>query len=138
MKSQLPDPKDRRRRKGICPYEFVDGISKLEHVGRPPKAAFVYSTWKNARASDEYYQHALAVHNALLCELFRDVHLVYLATDVLLLADLFENFRNTGLTYYELDFSNYLSLLGMAWDAMLIKTGAKLRLITVLKTCWTR
>ena len=45
----------------------------------------------------------------------------------------FENFRTTSLTDYELDPSNYLSYLGMAWGAMLLNTGVKLDLITDLE-----
>ena len=70
---------------------------------------------------------------ALRCELFKDYHLVYLKTDVLLLADILVMFRTTCLTDYELDPSNYLRSPRMAWDAILYKTGVKLDLITDLE-----
>ena len=59
--------------------------------------------------------------------------MIYLKTDVLLLADVFENFRKTCMNYYGLDPANYLSSPGLAWDAMLLKTGVKLDLITYIK-----
>ena len=52
------------------PYEFVDHISKMEHVGFPPKEAFYSSLYKNV--SDENYKHALLVLKTMLCVLFKD------------------------------------------------------------------
>jgi len=44
---------------------------------------------------------------------------LYLLTDVLLLADVFENFRNMCLKYYHLDLCHYVTLPSFAWDASL-------------------
>ena len=55
-----------------------------------------------------------------------DYHLTYLKCDVLLLADVFENFRKTCHDYYELDPSNYISSPSLAWDAMLLNTKIEL------------
>ena len=63
------------------------------------------------------------------CSKFLDYHLHYLKCDVLLLADVFENFRTTSFDYYSLDPANYLSLPSFAWDAMLNMTGIKLEQI---------
>ena len=64
------------------------------------------------------------------CNSFLDYHLTYLKTDVLLLADVFENFRKTCISYYGLDPANYISAPGLAWDSMLLKTDVKLELIS--------
>ena len=56
--------------------------------------------------------------------------LIYLQTDVLLLADIYESFRKMCLNYYELDPSNYISCPNLSWDAMLLKTGISIDLIT--------
>ena len=64
------------------------------------------------------------------CQTFKDYHLIYLQCDVLLLADVFENFRRTCLDYYKLDPANYISAPGLAWDAMLNNTGIVLDLIS--------
>ena len=53
---------------------------------------------------------------------FKDYHEAYLETDVLLLADVFENFRKTCIANYELDPANYITAPSLAWDAMLYKT----------------
>ena len=49
--------------------------------------------------------------------------------DVLLLADVFENFRTTCIIYYKLDPANYMTTPSLAWDAMQLKTQAQLELL---------
>ena len=55
---------------------------------------------------------------------------LYLKSDVLILADVFENFRKTGKEYYNLDPAHYFSCPGFAWDAMLKMTDINLELKT--------
>jgi hypothetical protein len=55
---------------------------------------------------------------------------LYLKSDVLLLADVFENFRKTCFEYYHLDPCHYISSPGLAWAAMLKMTDVKLELIS--------
>ena len=111
------------------PYEFVDHISKLAHVGSPPKEAFYSSLYKD-NVSDENYEHALLVFKTMLCVLFKDYHLLYLKTDVLLLADVFENFRSMCISDFKLDPAHYMSRPGYSWDSCMLMTKAKLDLIT--------
>lgn len=59
-----------------------------------------------------------------------EYHDLYLETDVLLLVDVFQNFRKTCIDYYGLDPAHYYSALGLAWDAMLKMTGVELDLIS--------
>ena len=59
-----------------------------------------------------------------------DYHDLYLKSDVLILTDVFENFRKTGKEYYNLDPAHYFSCPGFAWDAILLMTYIKLELIT--------
>ena len=58
-----------------------------------------------------------------------DYHDHYLKKDVLLLADVFENFINACLKFYKLDPCHYFSSPGLSWDAMLKMTGVKLEKI---------
>ena len=59
-----------------------------------------------------------------------DYHDLYLKTDVLLLADVFEKVINTCLDYYKLDPCHYFSSSVLSWDAMLEMTGIELELIS--------
>ena len=59
-----------------------------------------------------------------------DYHDLYVQSDTLLLADVFENFRDTSIEEYEFDPAHFLSLLGLAWQACLKKTGVELELLT--------
>ena len=59
-----------------------------------------------------------------------EYHDLYLKTDVLLLADVSENFRNTCLQYFRLDPCHYFSAPGLSWDALLRITKINLDLIS--------
>ena len=59
-----------------------------------------------------------------------EYHNLYLVSDVLLLTDVFENFRKTCMQYYKLDPCHYFTSLGLSWDAMLKMTNIKLELMT--------
>ena len=59
-----------------------------------------------------------------------EYHDLYVQSDTLLLADVFQNFRNTCLEVYELDLAHFLSLPGLAWQACLKKKNIKLELLT--------
>ena len=59
-----------------------------------------------------------------------EYHDLYLKSDVLLLADVFESFRKTCLQYYKLDPCHYFTFNGLSWDAMLKMTNIKLELMT--------
>ena len=63
-----------------------------------------------------------------------DYNDLYLKSDILLLADVFENFCKTCLQYYKLDPTHYFTSPGLSWDAMLKMTGIKLELMTDVDT----
>jgi hypothetical protein len=60
----------------------------------------------------------------------KDYHDLYLETDVLLLADIFESFRKTCLGNYGLDPAHYLSAPGLSWDAFLKRSGSEIELVS--------
>ena len=66
--------------------------------------------------------------NTLLCVFFKDYHLIHLKTDVLLLADVCENFRSMCISYYKLHPAHYMSSLGYSWDRCMLMSKAKLDL----------
>ena len=94
----------------------------------PPEEAF-YSKLNDENISEEDYTHAQKVWTAFGCKDMGDYHDLYLRTDVLLLADIFETFRKTCKRQYDLDLAHYYMSPGLSWDALLKKTGVELILL---------
>ena len=115
-------------RKGVYPYDYVSSLDKLSETQLPPKEEF-YSQLYDEDISDDDYQHAINVWNTFNRKTIRDYHNLYLKSDVLLLADVFENFRKTCLKHYKLDPVHYYTSPGLAWDACLKETGQHLQLL---------
>ena len=117
------------RRKGVYPYDYVDCLGKLDEKQLPPIEEF-YSLLNDEGISQEDYQHAQNVWQEFEIKSMRDYHDLYLESDVLLLADVFENFRNVCLKNYKLDPAWYYTSPGLTWDAALKMTGIELELLT--------
>lgn len=115
--------------KGIFPYDWFYCKEKMNVDSLPSKDEF-YSKLSECNIKNDEYNRALTVWNKLDCKTFKDYHDLYLKTDVLLLADVFENFRYVCYNNYGLDASHYLTAPGLAWDAALKMTGVKLELLT--------
>ena len=115
-------------RKGVYPYDYVSSLKKLSETQLPSKEEF-YSKLNDENISEDDYQHAINVWNTFNCKTIRDYHDLYLKSDVLLLADVFENFRKTCMEHYNLDPAHYFTSPGLAWDACLKETGQQLQLL---------
>ncbi|XP_070529802.1 uncharacterized protein [Cardiocondyla obscurior] len=116
-------------RKGVFPYEYVDSIEKLEDVCLPPRESF-YSSLTDDTVSENDYAHAIDIWQRFSIQTLGEYSDLYLKTDVLLLADIFENFRDSCIVSYKLDPAYYYTLPGFTWDAMLKHTGVKFELLT--------
>ncbi|XP_077278040.1 uncharacterized protein LOC143906113 [Temnothorax americanus] len=116
-------------RKGVFPYEYVDGFDKLLVTELPPREDF-YSSLTGETASESDYEHARNVWGCFRVRNLGEYSDLYLKTDVLLLADIFENFRDTCIDTYGLDPAHYYTLPGYTWDAMLKYTGVRFELLT--------
>ena len=93
-------------RKGVYPYEYINSWDRFEETRLPPIDAF-YSNLN-----------------------LGDYHDLYLRTDVVLLANVFEAFRDTCLKHYKLDPAHFYTSPGLAWCACLKRTGVRLKLLT--------
>ena len=86
----------------------------------------LYSSLTGKKISDKEYEHVLKVCSKFAMETIKGYHDFYLKCDVLLLADVFEKFRNNSLKNYGLCPSHYLSAPALSWNAMLNMTKFKL------------
>ncbi|XP_043264093.1 uncharacterized protein LOC122404229 [Colletes gigas] len=116
-------------RKGVFPYEYIDCVEKLEQSCLPSRNSF-YSSLTGDTVSENDYEHAVNVWTRFSIQTLGEYSDLYLKTDVLLLADIFENFRNSCVTSYGLDPAHYYTLPGFTWDAMLKHTRINFELLT--------
>ena len=116
-------------RKGIYPYDYMNGIKKFSEEKLPPKEEF-FSKLNDCNISDEDFDHAKRIWKEFGVKNLGEYHDLYLKSDVLLLADVFEEFRNVCLENYSLDPAWYYTSPGLSWDALLKYSGVKLELLT--------
>ena len=116
-------------RKGVYCYEHMDGPTKFKEPSLPPRESF-YSKLSEEECSETDYLHAQNVWSKFHMKSLQDYHDLYLTTDVLLLADVFETFRDLSMRYYGLDPAHYFTSPGLSWDACLKMTKVRLELLT--------
>ena len=117
------------KRKGIYPYDYMNGIEKFSEKKLPTKEE-VYSKLNDCEVSDDDYNHAKKVWKEFGVKNLGEYHDLYLKSDVLLLADVFEEFRNVCMENYSLDPAWYYTSPELSWDALLKHSGVKLELLT--------
>lgn len=115
-------------RKGVYPYDYMNCIERYAEKNLPSVDDF-YNSLNNENISSSDYQHAQLVWSEFKIKNLGEYTDLYLKTDVLLLTDIFENFRNTSKLHYQLDPAFYVTAPSLSFDAMLLKTGIKLELI---------
>ena len=116
-------------RKGVYPYEYVNSWDRFNETQLPPKDAF-YSNLNMSSISKDDYQHAQRVWEEFGIHNLGDYHDLYLRTDVVLLANVYEAFRDTCLKHNKLDPVHFYTSPGLTWKACLKRTGIKLELLT--------
>ena len=116
-------------RKGIYPYDYMSKIEKFSETQLPPKEDF-YSKLNDCGVSDDDYNHAKKVWKEFGIKNLGECHDLYLQSDVLLLADVFEEFRNVCMENYSLDPAWYYISPGLSWDALFKHSGVRLELLT--------
>ena len=115
------------KQKGVYPYDYMDSLNRFSDKKLPNKDAF-YSILNDEHVSDMQYLHAIEVWKAFKLEDMGEFHDLYIGSDGLLLAVVFENFRKTCMQCYGLDPCHYFTSPGLSWDAMLKMTDIKSRI----------
>ena len=108
-------------------YEYMDSFEKFSH-GLPTIDKFK-STLKETELTEEEYKHVVNIFNTFNMKTLEDLHNFYVQTDVALLADVFENFRNMSLNIYDLDPAHYVTTPSLSWDAALKCTEVELEIL---------
>ena len=80
-------------RKGVYPYEYMDSWEKFNETELPDKESF-YSGLNKEGITDEDYVHAQKACDVFKIKNLGEYHDLYVQSDTLLLADVFENFRD--------------------------------------------
>lgn len=126
----VPDPDQRALLygKGVFPYTYIQSLQALDETSLPPPSAF-FNDLTQKPISDQDYEFAQTVWRTFHCKTLKDYLHVYLRSDVLLLADVFENFRDNCLRDYQLDPLYYFSSAHFTFDAFLRQSQASLTLI---------
>ena len=114
--------------KGVYPYTWMNHHSKFKETKLPEIGDF-YNDLEDKDCAKEDYKHAQKVWKELKCQTFKDYHQLYLESDVLLLADVFETYRETAIRTHKLDPSYYVTTPGYSWDCLLYLTKIKLDLL---------
>ena len=116
-------------RKGVYPYEYMDGWDKFNEKIIPSKESF-YSNLTLGNITEVDYIHANNVFKTFELNNLGDYHDLCVRSDTFLLPGIFENFRKACIKNYELDPAHFISLPGLAWQACLKKTNVELELVT--------
>ena len=118
-------------RKGVYPYEYMDGWDKFNENSILSKESF-YSSLAMENITEMDYIHANNVFKTFKLNNLGDYRDLYVKSDTLLLADVFEKFRKACIETYELDPAHFISLPGLAWQACLKKSRSGIGVVNRL------
>ena len=116
-------------RKGVYPYAYMDSFERFEETSLPPREEY-YNDLGKSHITDDEYEFAKKVWNTFQLKNMGELHDLYMETDVVLLADIFENFRDFSLSNYRLDPAHFTTAPGLSWTAALKYTGVNLEIPT--------
>ena len=107
----------------------MDSWKRFDEPSLPDKRGFSSELYLEG-ITDKNYTDSRKVFKELGLKNQGDYHDSYVQSDTLLLADVFENFRNKCIEMYEFDPAHFLSAPGLTLEACLKKTGVGLELLT--------
>ena len=113
-------------RKEVYPYEYINSWDRFEEIQLPPIDAF-HNNLNMSSISEEDYQRTQKVWEEFGIRNLGDYHDLYLRTDVVLLENVYQAFRDicTCLKHYSLDPAHFYTSPGLAWKACLKHTGIR-------------
>lgn len=113
-------------RKGVYPYSFATSIPALFNKTELPDKHQFSSDLTDEQITEKDYSFAKKVWTYFGCKNMHDYTVLYLKSDVRLLADCIFDFRKRIWKIFGLDLTSYLSLPHLSFDAMLKMTGAEI------------
>ena len=116
-------------RKGVYSYEYMNSWSRFNECKNPPFEKY-YSKLNMSNISKEDYVHSQKIWNTFKIQDLGQDHDLCVKTDVLLLADVFENFRKMCNDICGLDPVRYVSALNLEWQTCLKQSNVNLELLT--------
>ena len=129
LKKEFKENFELLTQKGVYPYDYMNCLEKFSETQLPIKEDF-YSKLNDCEITEKEYKHAQDIWEKFQIRNLGEYHDLYLKTDVLLLADVFEEFRNICLENYNLDPAWYYTSPGLSWDALLKHSKVNLELLT--------
>lgn len=108
--------------KGHFCYQYMDSYSRFDETKLPSKEHF-YSDLSEEKLTDEQYDRATKTFRQLKCRNLREYMEFYMILDCLLLADVWQNFRELSINVYKLDPNHFVSLPSLSWDSLLKKVS---------------
>ncbi len=118
------------KKKGVYPYSYIDSFDKFNEQKLPPFELWHDRLTSSISVTSDQYRHAETVFETFGCKSIGDFHDLYLLSDTLLLACVFEEFRNVCYDVYGLDPAYYFSASNLSLQAFLKTTNAKVELLS--------
>ena len=116
------------KRKGVFPYNYFDRIEKLNDPQLPSKDEF-FNVLTNTPIDDEEYRYAQLIFKTFKCQNLGDYLELYQNCDVILLAEVFQEFRRKSLENFELDPVHFITSAQLTFNAGLKMTKVELKLL---------
>ena len=89
-------------RKEVFCYDYLNSLARLDQLALPPREAF-FNKLAGVECLQADYAHAQHVWKNFHCQSLKEYMALYLLSNICLLADVFQAFRNNSLDEYQLD-----------------------------------
>ena len=117
------------KRTGVFCYDYFDTFAQLDEPALPKQKSF-FNKLGGVECSQADYSHAQHVWDNFQCSSLNEYMALYLLSDICLLTDVFQAFRNKSLDEYQLDQAYFVGALQLAWNALLTHIDRPISLIT--------